>query len=593
MTEKEIFLYVEEELTEIVGAAFADSGYAVQYGAVKKADRPDLGDYQCNGAFQAAREYKKAPALIAREVCAGIRREDVFAGITVAGNGFINFTLNTDYILKRVEMIADYQKYRFTREPRQVILDYGGPNIAKPLHVGHLRSAIIGDALKRILAFAGDRVLADVHLGDWGLQMGMVILGILQRKEKLAGIEDEAVVPDLTSLDITLDDLNEIYPRVSAQCKEDKEMLARAQKITALLQSHHKGYYALWQYITEKSMADLKRNYAQLNITFDLWLGESSVNDVIPGMVEELKTGGFACPSEGALIIDISLPDDTMEIPPFMLLTSNASALYSTTDLATLKYRMLHFSPGAVIYVTDKRQEMHFEQVFRAARKTGIVPESTSLQHIGFGTMNGEDGKPFKTRAGGVMRLSDLISQVLEKAGEKIREQNPNEFKEEALLQELAAKIGIAALKYADLINTPAKDYVFNLDKFCSFEGKTGAYLLYANTRIKAIFRKVDYDKNKPLALRAPASDSERAILLTLLDFPARLQLAYKNLQPNVIAEYCYQLANAFNSFYKVHHIKSEKDRGQKESWLRLAQITSRILELGIDLLGMEPVDYM
>jgi len=560
-------------------------------GRVVGSQRQDLCDYQCNGSFEAAKKLKQPPQKIAEQVIARLGENPMIGQMSIAGNGFINLSLRDDFLAREVEALLPLEALRLSEAARTIVIDYGGPNVAKPLHVGHLRSAIIGESLKRLARRLGHRVVGDIHLGDWGLQMGMVILGLLERFPALAPLENGEIPADLNAFDLSLDDLNQIYPDISGRCKADEALMKRAQQITSDLQAGHAGYRALWERTLTLSIASLKQDYERLDITFDLWLGESSVQDRICGLIERLRKQGHAVESEGAWVIEVKEPGDTADIPPLIVKSSTASALYGTTDLATIEARMEAYHPDEILYVVDNRQALHFKQVFRAARKTGIVLEPTVLEHLGFGTMNGKDGKPFKTREGGTMRLSDLIGLVVDKAKERIVSQTEMETGD---LERTALSIGIASLKFGDLINQPGKSYVFDLDKFCSFEGKTGAYVLYGNTRAKSILRKAGERGFAPHGPVLPATDRvERALHLALLTFPERIVAAYAFRQPNFMADYLHQLSTQFNQFYYEHHILTEPDEPRRSSWLRLCTITSRILEAGLNLLGIDSVDRM
>lgn len=464
--------------------------------------------------------------------------------------------------------------------------------MAKPLHVGHLRSAVIGESLKRILRFKGHEVIGDVHLGDWGYQMGLVITELQKRNPDLPYFDEQFTGEYPEEAPFTINDLEEIYPYASAYAKEHEEYKEEALKATFELQNGRRGYRALWKHIMNVSIADLKKNYENLNVTFDLWKGEADAQPYIPDMVEMLKEKGFAHLDQGALVVDVKEETDTKEIPPCMILKSDGAALYDTTDLATLVEREELYQPDEVIYVVDKRQELHFVQVFRCAKKTGIVPEDTKLTFIGFGTMNGKDGKPFKTRAGGVMRLSDLIREINEEMSQKIAE-NRTVAPEEA--EKTAQMVGLAALKYGDLSNQASKDYVFDLDKFSSFEGNTGPYILYTIVRIKSILNK--YAENggnlDTCSVKAPHSDSERALMLEAAKFTAVLDQAYEELAPHKICGYIYDLANSFNRFYHDNRILGEEDEEKKQGYIALLDLVRTILETSIDLLGFEAPERM
>jgi len=475
----------------------------------------------------------------------------------------------------------------------KIIIDYGGPNVAKPLHVGHLRSAVIGEAVKRIARFHGEDVIGDIHLGDWGLQMGLVITELKKRMPDLPYFDPDYTGEYPEEAPFTVSELEEIYPFASAKSKQDPDYYAEAMDNTRRLQEGERGLYALWQKIVGVSVADMKRNYENLNVSFDLWNGEASVHPVIPGMVEDMKKGGYAYESQGALVIDVAEETDAKEIPPCIVLKSDGASLYTTTDLATIKERVEKYNPDKIIYITDKRQELHFTQVFRAARKCGLVPQETVLTHIGFGTVNGKDGKPFKTRQGGVMRLETLIDDIDAAMLEKIR---ANGEIPEAEAEETAKTVALAALKYGDLSNQASKDYIFDVDKFTSFEGNTGPYILYTIVRIHSILTRYQAEGNEDierLSIRLPQSSQEAALMRDLAGFGAMMTDAFTNLAPHRICSYIYQLSNDFNSFYHGTRILSEEDAEKKNGWIALLKLTMDILNTCIQVLGFSAPDRM
>ncbi len=481
-------------------------------------------------------------------------------------------------------------------KPRKVIIDYGGPNVAKPLHVGHLRSAVIGEAVKRIVRYHGDTAIGDIHLGDWGLQMGLVITELQHRHPELPYFDENYTGEYPEEAPFTVSDLEEIYPYASGISKTDEAYHAEALANTHALQEGKRGLRALWKHIIDVSVADMKRNYAALNVHFDLWNGESTVNDLIPVMVQQMKDGGFAHESQGALVVDVSEPDDTKEVPPCMILKSDGAALYTTTDLATIKMRRDADDPDQIIYVVDKRQELHFVQTFRAARKCGLIGDDVKLTFLGFGTVNGKDGKPFKTRDGGVMRLETLIRDIDEQMLEKIRT-NKDIPEEEA--EKTAKQVALAAIKYGDLSNQASKDYIFDTDKFTSFEGDTGPYILYTIVRIKSILKKYQESLQGaagaalPDAIAEPRSSAEKALMRDLAGFGAMMENAYEELAPHKICAYIYQLSNDFNSFYHGTRILQEEDENTKKGWIALLALTERILNTCIDVLGFSAPERM
>ena len=574
--------------------AFEGCGYEASYGKVGISNRPDLCEYQCNGAMAGAKKYKKAPIMIANDVVAALKEDPMFDEIVAVNPGFINIRIAGDFVAEYLNgMQADERlSVEKAAEPKTIMIDYGGANVAKPLHVGHLRSAIIGESIKRIGRFVGHKVIGDVHLGDWGLQMGLIITEVKERQPELVYFDEsyEGEYPE--EAPFTISELEEIYPTASGKSKVDEAFREAALEATAKLQSGVRGYRALWQQILNVSIADLKKNYGNLNVEFDLWKKESDAQLYIPEMVEEMKEKGYAYMDQGALIVDVAKESDTKEVPPCIILKSDGAALYTTTDLATIIERRKLFDPDEIIYVVDKRQEMHFIQVFRCARKTGLVKEDTGLKFLGFGTMNGKDGKPFKTREGGVMRLEHLIADINEEMFRKITE---NHEVDEAEARETAKLVGLSAIKYGDLSNQASKDYVFDLDKFTSFEGNTGPYILYTIVRIKSILNKYRAGGNavEKGHILVPAGESEKALMLALTGFNSMIQQAFEELAPHKICSFIYDLANDFNHFYHETKILSEEDADRRRSYIELLDLTREVLETSIDLLGFAAPERM
>lgn len=584
-----------ETLTEEMGKAFAAAGYEAAMGKVGVSARPDLAEYQCNGAMAGAKQYHKAPFMIAEDVASHLQNSGIFRDVTVVKPGFINLNVKESYLQAYLQEMTESVKFGMPlpESPKTVVLDYGGPNVAKPLHVGHLRSAVIGEAVKRIVRYHGDTAIGDIHLGDWGLQMGLVITELKHRHPELPYFDEAFEGEYPAKAPFTVGDLEEIYPFASKKSKEDEAYHAEALENTHKLQEGNRGYRALWKHIMNVSVADMKRNYANLNVTFDLWNGESTVNDLIGPMVEKMKKDGKAYESEGALVVDVSQETDAKEIPPCMILKSDGAALYTTTDLATIQDRRDAYHPDEIIYITDKRQALHFIQVFRAARKCGLCDEKTELRHIGFGTVNGKDGKPFKTRDGGVMRLETLISDINEQMRQKI-ETNPDINGEEAA--DTARKVALAAIKYGDLSNQASKDYIFDIEKFTSFEGDTGPYILYTIVRIKSILAKYQAAGGKnpaDLKIAEPKSRAEKSLMQDIAGFGAMMEGAYEDCAPHRICAYIYQLSNDFNSFYHGTRILAEEDEKKKEGWIALLKLTKDILETCIDVLGFSAPERM
>lgn len=580
-----------EKINDVVKSAFEELGYDKETGKVNVSNRPDLCQYQCNGALANAKKHKKAPMVIAQEVVEKLKDNGMFAKLEAVAPGFINMNINDEFLVNYVnEMNKDEQfGVSKTTEIKKIVVDYGGANVAKPLHIGHLRSAIIGESIKRIAKFLGHDVIGDVHLGDWGLQMGMVISEVERRNPSLPYFDENFTGEYPEEAPFTIDELEEIYPYASKLAKSDEKVMEAAKQATVELQQGRRGYFALWKHILNVSVADLKKNYGALDVNFELWNGESDAQKLIPSMIEELKEKGFAKESEGTLVFDVSEETDKSPVPPLLLLKSDGAALYGTTDLATVVERVRDMKADEIIYLADKRQGLHYEQFFRAAKKSGIAHEDTILDFIGFGTMNGKDGKPFKTREGGVMRLADLISMIKEAGKEKLKD-NKNIAEED--VEEISSKVGLAALKYGDLSNQAAKDYVFDIDRFASFEGNTGPYILYTIVRIKSILNKAEEFKAQNI-ISVPQSESERGLMLQLAKFNEVIELSFRDRAPHKICEFLYELSNNFNKFYNDTRILSEEDETKKSSWLSLINLVKNVLEQGLDLLGMESVERM
>ncbi len=585
---------VIEQISEKLEAAFAACGYDQKYAKVSVSNRPDLCEFQCNGAMAAAKEYHKAPFMIADEVVAQLKQDEDFASIESVKPGFINIIVSGAYLADYVNTMARTEKFGFETgdAPKNVVVDYGGANAAKPLHVGHLRSAVIGESIKRIERYAGNTVTGDVHLGDWGLQMGQIIEELRDRKPELPYFDENFKGEYPTEAPFTIAELEEIYPAASAKCKTDDAFLARAHAATLKLQSGDPACTAIWKHIMNVSKADLKKNYDNLNVTFDLWKGESDAQPYIPDMVQSFVDQGIAYESQGALVVDIQEDTDTKELPPCIVRKSDGAALYATSDLATMVEREKLLHPDTYIYLADKRQELHFTQVFRVAKKAGIVKPETQMTFLGFGTMNGKDGKPFKTRSGGVMRLEHLIADINDAVYKKITE---NRTMDEEEAKKTAKIVGLAALKYGDLSNQASKDYVFDIERFASFEGNTGPYILYTIVRIKSILNK--YIENggdlKELRVNSEQSASEKSLELALVKFAEVIRAAYKDNAPHRICQYIYEISNAFNGFYHDTKILAESDASKQKGYIALISITKAILEQCIELLAIECPERM
>lgn len=574
--------------------AFAKAGYDRELAKVTLSNRPDLCEYQCNGAMAGAKKYKKAPFAIAEDVAPYLKDSRYFESVDVVKPGFINLNLSKESVASYLNDMASEEKLGVeeVNAPKTIMIDYGGPNVAKPLHVGHLRSAIIGESVKRILRYKGNKVIGDIHLGDWGYQMGLIITELKKRQPDLPYFDEsyEGEYPE--EAPFTIGELEEIYPTASAYAKEHEEYREEALHATYLLQNGYRGYRAVWNHIMKVSVADLKKNYENLNVEFDLWKGEADAQKYIPDMVQMLKDKGYAHYDEGALVVDVQEETDKKEVPPCMILKSDGAALYDTTDLATLVEREEDYKPDEVIYVVDKRQELHFTQVFRCAKKTGIVRPETELKFLGFGTMNGKDGKPFKTREGGVMRLENLIREIDEEMYRKIMD---NRTVEEAEAERTSRIVGLAAIKYGDLSNQASKDYVFDVDRFTSFEGNTGPYILYTVVRIKSILNKYQEAGGilEKVKVRPAENEYEKALMLQVLKFNDVFDAVYEEAAPHKLCAYIYELANEFNKFYHETKILSEENEETKSGYIALLMLARRVLETCIDLLGFEAPERM
>ena len=583
---KKIIDYIAEELAD----AFEKAGYDRAYGKVTLSNRPDLCEYQCNGAMAGAKAYKKAPFMIAENVVALLKDSACMEEVEVVKPGFINIRLKKAFVADYLNQMEEAEDLGIQKaeNPEMIVVDYGGPNVAKPLHVGHLRSAIIGESVKRILRYAGNEVIGDAHLGDWGLQMGLIITELKERKPDLVYFDHEYTGEYPEEAPFTISELEEIYPCASGKAKVDEEFAKRAHDATVMLQNKDRGYTAIWNHILKVSIEDLQKNYSKLDVHFDLWKKESDAQPYIPDMVQMLKDKGLAYISNGALVVDVAKPEDTKEVPPCIILKSDGASLYQTTDLATIVEREKLFKPNRIIYVVDKRQEMHFTQVFRVSRLAELVPEDTKLQFLGFGTMNGKDGKPFKTRQGGVMRLEHLIRDINDAVYDKIM---ASRDEDEETARENAKIIGLSAIKYGDLSNQASKDYVFDVDRFTSFEGNTGPYILYTIVRIKSILKK--FGQEIPTAITVPDGAAQKALMLDMTRFSDVFAQASAEYAPHKLCAYIYDLANDFNRFYHETKILAEEDQDKKNGYIALISYCKDILETCIELLGFSAPEKM
>ena len=582
-----------EKILDIISSkiqqAFADAGYDASFGRVTVSNRPDLCEYQCNGALAAAKQYKCAPIQIANDVVAQLDAAD-YDLVEAVMPGFINLKLSGSFLQKYLEDMRTAPAFGVEKlgAGKTVVVDYGGPNVAKPLHIGHLRSAIIGESLKRLYKFFGYNTIGDIHLGDWGLQMGLIIAELQERQPQLPYFNPDFTGEYPAEPPFTISQLEEIYPCAAAKKKEDEAFAEKAHIATYELQSGRRGYRAIWQHIMNVSVADLKKNYNNLDVHFESWLGESDADPYIPAMIQDMKARGLAVQSEGAWVIPVAEETDKKEVPPCILVKSDGSAIYATTDLATMIQRMQDFKPHKMLYITDKRQALHFEQVFRAAKKAGIVNAETELEHLGFGTMNGADGKPFKTRDGGVMRLEQLIADMTDFVRAKVVE---NQIVAAEEVEATTQKIAMAALKYGDLSNQPTKDYVFDMDRFAAFEGNTGPYILYTIVRVKSILAKYGTWENLPI--QVPANPYAKDLMLAITKFGPAMESALGSSAPNLICAYIYELAGAVNKFYHETRILGEEDKSLQAGYIALIGLAKNVLETCIDLLGFSAPEKM
>ena len=575
-------------ITARMRMAFEKAGYDASFGRVTVSNRPDLCEYQCNGALAAAKQYKCAPIQIAKAVVEQLDAGD-YSLVEAVMPGFINLKLSDSFLREYLEGMRTAPDFGVAKvgEGKTIVVDYGGANVAKPLHIGHLRPAIIGESLKRLYKFLGYNTIGDVHLGDWGLQMGLIIAEVSERQPELPYFDPDFTGEYPKEAPFTVSDLEEIYPTASGK-KKDPEFAAKAHQATLELQQGRRGYRALWDHIMAVSVADLRKNYDNLDVHFEKWLGESDADPYIPAMVADLKERGLAVQSEGAWVVPVAEESDKKEVPPMILVKSDGSSIYATTDLATMVQRMQDWNPDKILYVTDKRQNLHFEQVFRAARKSGIVDPETELEHVGFGTMNGADGKPFKTRDGGVLRLEQLIADMTDFVRAKVVE---NRIVEDSEVEATTQKIAMAALKYGDLSNQPTKDYNFDMERFAAFEGNTGPYILYTIVRVKSILAK--YGAWESLPIQPPANDYAKDLMLSLTKLQPTLEAALQNSAPNQICAYIYELAGCVNKFYHETPILKEPDENLKAGHIALIGLAKRVLEACIDLLGFSAPEKM
>lgn len=590
---------LQSDLTAIFGQAFEAQGIPSSFGEVVVSQRPELADYQCNGALGAAKQAGRNPRELAQAVVEAIPAGGVIAEMSIAGPGFINIAIDEAELAGIVDGVAadDRLGVPVVSVPQTVVVDYGGPNMSKALHVGHLRAAVIGESIKRTFRFLGHETIGDIHMGDWGMPIGQLIVELHDRQPELPYFDpeyDEAVDgPYPSESPVDLDDLSDMYPVITQRCADDPDVAERARQATFDLQNGRAGYLAVWKHFHDVSVSEQKKDFQQLDVEFDVWYGESTVNDRLQPMVDDLLARGIARESDDAIIVDVAQPDDKKELPPLLLTRSDGSYLYSTTDLATIDMRVADMGMGLGLYVVDARQSLHFEQVFRAARKAGIATEDVDLEHVGFGTVNGKDGRPFKTREGGVLRLGDLIDLVTDAARARLDDAHIAEDYPDEERAQIARQVGVAALKFGDLSNHRTSNYIFDLDRFSSFEGKTGPYLQYSAVRIKSILRRAESAGLAAGPVVAATVAQERALMLRLLRLPEVLARAADLRAPNVIAEFAYDIATDFSRFYEHCHILSEEDGARQASWLTLVEAALATLGLLLDLLGIEVPERM
>lgn len=578
-------------LTETFSDVFEKNGFPRHCGQVNPSDRPDICQFQCNGAFECAKIAHKAPVMIAKQIADDFVSDSRFSKVEAVAPGFVNIILSDDYLASWIRDISNDVNLGIpqTEPSRTIVVDYGGANVAKPLHIGHLRPAIIGQAAKNIASALGNKTIGDIHMGDWGLPIGQIITELSVRHPEWKCLNDDNWTEEDGVPELNVELLNEVYPYASARSKEDKEYLTKAQTATSQLQAGRKGYIAFWNEIMRVSKIDLKSNYDRLNVFFDLWYGESDADKLIPGMIGDLEDKGLLVESEGAKVVMLEEETDNSPMPPILIRKSNGSVGYPATDLATLVQRQRDFKPDSVWYVTDTRQALHFKQVFRCAKKGGIVPEETELFHMNNGTINGEDGKPFKTRDGGVMQLRKLLDTAAEASLSKLMESSYVASASDEEKRDIAEKVGIAAVKFGDLINHRAKDYIFDMDKFLSFEGKTGTYILYTVTRINSILRKASPEG----IVTGVFSDAERDLMLKIVLAPESFVKSFNEKAPNYVCESSYQVAAAFSKFYHDVRILDESDSVKRDSWLALISLTRNVIQKHLDVLGIETVENM
>nr|WP_240953387.1 arginine--tRNA ligase [Sneathiella chinensis] len=581
-------------MSALVGQAFAQCDLDSSLGRVVVSQRRELGQFQCNGALAAAKAAKRNPREIADQIVAKLQETGHFSDLSLAGPGFINLSLSDDFLLGHINELADdpYFGARHGHDPETVILDYGGPNVAKAMHVGHLRATIIGESLRRLRVFLGDRVISDVHFGDWGLPMGLLIKEIEREQPDLPYFDADFSGPYPATSPVTVEQLQVLYPAASGRSKEDPAFLESARTATFELQQGRPGYRALWQHMLDVSVAETKIDFDLLGANFTEWKGEADTNDHIPGMLKRLEEKGLSELSDGAVIVRVAEEDDKKEMPPLILQKSDGAVMYGTTDLATIEMRQEEHDPDTILYVVDARQSLHFEQVFRAARKCGSLDAEARLEHVGFGTVNGTDGKPLKTRDGGVVRLRSLIDDAISEAHKVVVEAGMEDRFDTAELEAIATRVGVAAIKFADLSNQRMSNYVFDLERFTRFEGKTGPYQMYAAVRIKSMLRKAA-DQGLTEGALVASKDAERNLMLALAALPQAVQAAAEKNAPNILCEHVYSLTQEFNAFYHDCHVLGEEDAAIRASRLRLCAITLRQIEAVLDILGIDVPERM
>lgn len=580
---------IKDQINSQLHKAYSELDLSGPPMSVQMSDRPDLADYQFNGALQKPMDGTRYnPRTFAEQLAARLTPLCPFADITIAGPGFINFKIYDAPLIEALDDPGSLPTPLTPSSPHNVIIDYGGPNVAKPMHVGHLRSAIIGESIKRLYRFMGHTTLGDIHLGDWGTQMGMVLIALKESHPDWPYFNNATSFPSKSPL--TFDELQHIYPEMSARCKTDPALAEKARLATVALQQGHPGYRALWRHIVDLSIEDMKARFDELNVSFEQWFGESRYQDQIPELLSELTNEGLTERDQGALIMPLDTPAGVKEMPPLLLQKTDGGYLYATTDMATVRERVRTFKADTVIYVVDARQKLHLEQVFQGVRQAGY---NVTTHFVGFGTMNGPDNKPFKTRAGDAMRLEELIDLVVEEAYSKLSQSGIAQNLPLSERKDIAKKVAIAALKFADLQHNPLQNYQFDVNKFLSFEGKTGPYLLYAVVRLTSILEKAGDIPKNPIDSSLPLTPQERELVVALLNGRQAIESAYEKRSPHFLCDYAFDLAQKFSRFYQACPVLAEDDPERRTLRLQLCDLTRQNLWTILHLLGIDAPERM